>query len=135
MRQIQAEAWQNQILPQLRTMIDEWMELTDEEAETLVTETQEKVTAQVAAGRVVLVNPYRPEPGSEGYSKERLVKLALGSHEYLLAAIESWAFAIVMRDGLDQVSLAVSCGAKMTAAKDVAARSMGVCAVTPSRPS
>ncbi len=129
MRQIQAEAWQNQILPQLRTMIDEWMELTDEEAETLVTETQEKVTAQVAAGRVVLVNPYRPEPGWEGYSKERLVKLALGSHEYLLAAIESWAFAIVMRDGLDEMfafQWALWSEKLLPAAKDIKARWMGI---------
>ncbi len=39
------------------------MELTGEEAETLVTETREKVAAQVAAGSVVLLNPYRPETG------------------------------------------------------------------------
>jgi hypothetical protein len=103
MRQIQSEAWQNQILPQLRAMIDEWMELTDDEVEAVVTDTQNGVTAQIAGGGVVLVNPYKPGPQWSQYSKERLVKLALGSHEYLLLAIESWALAIVLRDGLDEM--------------------------------
>ena len=103
MERIQTEAWRDTILPQLRGMIDEWMELTDDEAEALITETQKEVEAQVAAGDVVLVNPYKPKPNWAQYSKERLVKLALGSHEFLLAAIESWALVIVMRDGLDEM--------------------------------
>jgi hypothetical protein len=103
MQRIQTEAWRDTILPQLRGMIDEWMELPDDEAEALITETQKEVEAQVAAGDVVLVNPYKPKPDWAQYSKERLVKLALGSHEFLLAAIESWALVIVMRDGLDEM--------------------------------
>jgi hypothetical protein len=103
MHRIQSEAWRDMILPQLSVMIDSWMEPTDQEAEALVTETERGVTAQVSAGQVVLVNPYRPQPGWARYSKERLVKLALGSHEFLLAAIESWALAIVVRDGLDEM--------------------------------
>jgi hypothetical protein len=79
------------------------MELTDDESEALITETQKEVEAQVARGGVILVNPYKPEPEWVQYSKERLVKLALGSHEFLLAAIESWALVIVMRDGLDEM--------------------------------
>jgi hypothetical protein len=103
MQRIQAEAWQETILPQLRGMIEEWMEFSDDEAEALITQTQKEVAVQVAAGDVVLVNPYKPKPDWAQYSKERLVKLALGSHEFLLAAIESWALAIVMRDGLDEM--------------------------------
>jgi hypothetical protein len=103
MKRIQAEAWQETILPQLRGMIEEWMELTDDEVEALITQTQKEVVAQVAAGDMVLVNPYKPKPDWAQYSKERLVKLALGSHEFLLAAIESWALVIVMRDGLDEM--------------------------------
>ena len=63
------------------------------------------------------------------YSKERLVKLALGSHEYLLAAIESWAFAIVMRDGLDEMfafQWALWSEKLLPAAKDIKARWMGI---------
>src|SRR5580658_4068181 len=48
MQRIQSEAWQSHILPQLRGMIDEWMELTDDEAEALVTKTQDEVAVQVA---------------------------------------------------------------------------------------
>ncbi len=78
MQHIQSEAWKDTILPQLPGMIAEWMELSDEETEALIAETQKQVAAEVAAGRVVLVNPYKPGPGWTQYSKERLVKLALG---------------------------------------------------------
>ncbi len=103
MERIQAEAWRDTILPQLPGMINEWMELTDEESVALVAETRKEVEAQVARGGAVLANPYKPNPDWAVYSKERLVKLALGSHEFLLAAIESWALVIVMRDGLDEM--------------------------------
>jgi hypothetical protein len=129
MRRIQAEAWEGHILPQLRGMIDEWMELTDDEAEALVTRTREEVAVQVAAGGAVLVNPYAPDPEWVKYSKERLVKLALGSHEYLLLAIESWALAIVMRDGLDEMfafQWALWSDTLLPLAKDLKARWMGI---------
>jgi hypothetical protein len=129
MLRIQSDAWRDMILPQLRVMIDCWMELSDEEAEALVSETHVQVSSQVAAGRTVIVNPYRPEPEWAGYSKERLVKLALGSHEYLLAAIESWAFAIVMRDGLDEMfafQWALWSEKLLPAAKDIKARWMRI---------
>jgi hypothetical protein len=129
MQRIQAEAWQDTILPQLRGMIDNWMELTDDEAEALIAETQEEVEAQFAAGGVVLINPYKPKPDWAQYSKERLVKLALGSHEYLLAAIESWALAIVMRDGLDEMfafQWTLWSEELLPAAKDIKSRWMGI---------
>jgi hypothetical protein len=129
MQRIQSEAWQSHILPQLRGMVDEWMELTDDEAEALVSKTQDEVAVQVAAGGVVLVNPYASGPQWAEYSKERLVKLALGSHEYLLLAIESWALAIVMRDGLDEMfafQWALWSEILLPAAKDLKARWMGI---------
>jgi len=129
MQQIQSEAWKDTILPQLRGMVDEWMELTDEEADALITETQTEVAAQVAAGHVILVNPYKPGPEWAQYSKERLVKLALGSHEFLLAVIESWALAIVMRDGLDEMfafQWALWSETLLPGAKDLKARWMNI---------
>ncbi len=129
MRHIQSEAWQSMILPQLRGMIDEWMGLTDEEAEALVAKTEAEVAAQVADGGAVLINPYAPEPGWTQYSKERLVKRVLGSHEYLLLAIESWALAIVMRDGLDAMfafNWDLWSETLLPAAKDIKARWMGI---------
>ncbi len=129
MQQIQSEAWRDTILPQLRGMVDEWMELTDEEADALITETQTEMAAQVAAGHVILVNPYKPGPEWAQYSKERLVKLALGSHEFLLAVIESWALAIVMRDGLDEMfafQWALWSETLLPGAKDLKARWMNI---------
>jgi hypothetical protein len=129
MLNIQSDAWRDMILPQLPVMIGSWMELTDDEAEYLIGKTQKHVTAQVAAGRAVLINPYKPEPEWAQYSKERLVKLALGSHEYLLAAIESWAFAIVMRDGLDEMfafQWALWSEKLLPAAQDIKARWMNI---------
>jgi len=129
MLNIQSDAWRDMILPQLPVMIGSWMELTDDEAESLIAETQKEVSAQVAAGRTILMNPYKPEPEWAQYSKERLVKLALGSHEYLLAAIESWAFAIVMRDGLDEMfafQWALWSEILLPAAKDIKARWMNI---------
>ena len=63
MLRIQSDAWRDMILPQLPVMIGSWMELTDDEAEALISETQKEVTAQVTAGRTVLINPYKPETG------------------------------------------------------------------------
>jgi len=129
MHHIQSDAWRDMILPQLRVMIDSWMDLADDGAEALIADTQEEVAGQIAAGRIVLINPYRPEPEWAQHSKERLVKLALGSHEYLLAAIESWAFAIVMRDGLDEMfafQWALWSEKLLPAAKDIKARWMGI---------
>jgi len=117
------------ILPQLRAMIDCWMERSDEEAEALVSETNVQVSTQVAADRTVLVTPYGPERAWAGYSEERLVKPALGSREYLLAAIESWAFAIVVRDGLDELfafQWAPWSEQLLPAAKDINARWMRI---------
>jgi len=129
MHRIQSEAWNDMILPQLRVMTDSWMDLSDDETEGLITRTETEVATQLAANRIVLVNPYKPEPGWVRLPKERLVNLALGSHEYLLAAIESWAFAIVMRDGLDEMfafQWTLWSEKLLPAAKDIKARWMGI---------
>ncbi len=101
MREIQAEAWESILLPQLRRMIDEWMAVPADEAEALVAEVRDDVAARQADGGVVTINPFRPDPKFAGYPKDRLVSLVLGSHEYLLTAIEGWAGDIVIRYGLD----------------------------------
>ncbi|MGB7050435.1 MAG: hypothetical protein WBG41_02600 [Acidimicrobiales bacterium] len=129
MRHIQSEAWQNMIVPQLRGMIDEWMGLSNEEAEALVAKTEHEVATQAAGGGVVLINPYAPERDWAQQSKESLVKRVLGSHEYLLLAIESWALAIVMRDGLDAMfafNWDLWSETLLPAAKDIKARWMGI---------
>ena len=103
MREIQAEAWQTVLLPQLGQMLEEWMEIPADRAGTLVAEVTAEVAARQADGGVVTINPFGAESVSVDYPKERLVKWALGSHEYLLTAIESWSAVIVIRYGLDEM--------------------------------
>ena len=52
-------------------------------------------------GGVVTVNPFKADPKYLDFPKDRLVQVVLGSHEYLLTAIEAWAGDAVMRYGLD----------------------------------
>ncbi len=103
MAEIQAEAWRTIMVPQLAHMLEEWMEIPSDRAEALVAEVAEEVSAQESSGGVVTVNPFLGESPSAEAPKERLVKWALGSHEYLLTAIEGWAAIIVMRYGLDEM--------------------------------
>jgi len=101
MTEIQTEAWQTIVLPQLSDMLQEWMEVPGDRAEALTAEVAAEVEARKADGRVVTINPFRADPAYVDLPKEKLVKLALGSHEYLLTAIEGWAGDVVIRYGLD----------------------------------
>ena len=98
---VQSEAWQLIVLPQLRRMIGEWMVLPDDEADAVVTEVEREVAARCDDGGTVTINPFKSDPKYLEHPKDQLVNLALGSHEYLLTVIEAWAAAIVMRYGLD----------------------------------
>jgi hypothetical protein len=101
MREIQAEAWQTIVLPQLSAMLQEWMGVPAARADAITAEVAAEVEARTADGGVVLINPFRADPAYADLPKEKLVKWALGSHEYLLTAIEGWAGDIVIRYGLD----------------------------------
>jgi hypothetical protein len=101
MLEIQTESWHNIVLPQLRTMLDEWRPLPDGQADAVVAEVTREVAARHEDGGVVTINPFKADPKYVEYPKEALVQLVLGSHEYLLTAIEAWAGAVVMRYGLD----------------------------------
>ncbi len=70
-------------------------------AEGLAAEVADEIAARKEEGGVVTINPFRAEMIDVASSKEKLVKWALGSHEYLLTAIEGWAGDIVIRYGLD----------------------------------
>ncbi|MGH9091288.1 MAG: hypothetical protein ACRDZR_07935, partial [Acidimicrobiales bacterium] len=100
-REIQAEAWETIVLPQLGQMLREWTAATDDEAEVLVAEVAAEVAARKVDGGVVTANPFRAGRTGADRPKEALVQWALGSHEYLLTAIEGWAGDIVIRYGLD----------------------------------
>ena len=101
MREIQSEAWQTIVLPQLRQMLEEWLPISADRADELVAEVTAEVAARQADGGVVTINPFAAESADVDLPKEALVRWALGSHEYLLTAIEGWAGDIVIRYGLD----------------------------------
>ena len=52
---------------------------------------------------VVSFSPFKPDPSYAECDKERLVNLLLGSHEFLLLVIESWAAQVVVRYSLDEM--------------------------------
>ena len=52
---------------------------------------------------VVAFSPFKPDPRYAECDKERLVNLFLGSHEFLLLVIESWAAQVVVRHSLDEM--------------------------------
>jgi hypothetical protein len=101
MRELQAEAWESIVLPQLSAMLVEWMDIPADRAEALTGEVTAEVEARKTDGGVVTINPFHAGAVHVDLPKEKLVKWALGSHEYLLTAIEGWAGDVVIRYGLD----------------------------------
>lgn len=92
MLEIQAAAWNEGILPQMSRVIEGWMGF------------RVSIEQMPIVGRdVITFSPFRPDSRYPECYKERLVKLALGSHEFLLLVIENWAAQIVMRHGLDDM--------------------------------
>jgi hypothetical protein len=127
--EIQSEAWQNIVLPQLRKMLDEWTPFTDDEVDAAVSDVTREVEDRRKDGGVVTINPFRSDPKYTDLPKEQLVRFVLGSHEYLLTAIEAWAGDIVMRYGLDAMfdfQWALWSEKVLPAVKDLKARWMKV---------
>jgi hypothetical protein len=91
MREIQTSVWTNGVLPQVPRIAEEWGALDG------VDEMPPLDTG------IATFNPFKPDPRYADCTKEQLVKLALGSHEFLLLVIESWAAEVVVRYGLDDM--------------------------------
>ena len=101
MYEAQQSAWRNIVLPQLRGMIDEWMGLSSDDAAALVAEVERAISSSAEDGSVITITPFRSDAKYLDYPKEQLVRLVLGSHEYMLTVIEAWAGGIVIQYGLD----------------------------------
>ena len=91
MREIQSSVWNNGVLPHVPRITDEFgaLEGADEMPE--------------LGDDVVTFNPFKPDSRLDDLDKERLVNLNLGSHEFLLLVIESWAAEVVVRYSLDDM--------------------------------
>jgi len=81
-------------------------------------------------GRPDYTGIFEPAPElAEQCSKEELVAMVLGSHEYLLQCIESWATQIVLRYGMDEmyaIQHSIWRESVLPAVKDLKAKHMGI---------
>jgi len=91
MHELQLAAWTDGVVPHVTRIQEEWM------AFDAVDEMPGLETG------VVIFSPFKPDPRYAQCDKERLVNLLLGSHEFLLLVIESWAAQVVVRHGLDEM--------------------------------
>ena len=89
MLEIQAAAW-NTLIPKITQIVEEFGGFPVEKTLKIGTE-------------VITFNPFMPDERYSQCSKERLVKMALGSHEFGLRAIEQWSTQVIMRYGLDEM--------------------------------
>jgi hypothetical protein len=99
MAEIEWTAWNDQIVPELERMKDEFLPAGTvyEDPNRQVAETERPDT------RIVYTGLFTPGPDTAALPKEQLVTWFLGSHEYLLQCIEAWATQITVRYGLDEM--------------------------------
>ena len=99
MAEIEWAAWNDQMVPELERMQAEFLP-----AGTSYSDPNQQVAeADRATTRVVYTGMFTPRPDAAQLSKEELVTWLLGSHEFLLQAIEGWAAQIVVRHSLDEM--------------------------------
>lgn len=90
MREIQAGAWNTVLLPKIPGILEEWEGFPVEKL-------------PLPGDDVLAFNPFCPDERYESCSKERLIKMNLGCHEFILNAIEGWSTQVIMRYGLDEM--------------------------------
>ena len=99
MAEIEWTAWNEQIVPELERMKNEFLP-----AGTVYDDPNRQLREEDRAGtRVVYTGLFTPRSDTVDLSKEQLVTWFLGSHEYLLQCIEAWAAQIVVRYSLDEM--------------------------------
>ena len=99
MAEIEWAAWNDQMAPELERMKDEFLPA----GTTYDDPNQHVAEADRATTRVDYSGLFTPRPDAIELTKPQLVSWLLGSHEYLLQAIEGWAAQIVVRYSLDDM--------------------------------
>jgi hypothetical protein len=89
MIEIQAAAW-NTLIPKIPSMVEEFEGFTVDKMPEIGSD-------------VIVFSPFKPDERYSQCDKARLVKMALGSHEFGLRAIEEWSTQVIMRYGLDEM--------------------------------
>ena len=88
-RDIQKAVW-NSLMPKIPTMIEEWKGFPVEKMPEIGDE-------------VVTFSPFKPDARYSQCNKERLVKMLLGSHEFMLGYTAAWSTQIIKRYGFDEL--------------------------------
>jgi hypothetical protein len=124
MLEVERDAWNDGIAPHLEVLRDEY--LPTDEPEVLAAWKPEVPEGE----RPTYLGIFEPVPElAELCSKEELITMVLGSHEFLLQAIESWATQIVVRYGMDamySIQHEIWSMAILPAVKDLKAKHMGI---------
>jgi hypothetical protein len=97
MAEIEWAAWNEQIVPELERMNDEFLPA----GTTYADPNQQVPEEDRGQTRVIYTGLFTPSASAVELSKEQLVTWMLGSHEFLLQCIEAWATQITVRYGLD----------------------------------
>ncbi len=92
MQDLQTSAWTNGVLPHVPRITEEWTAFDDVDGMPELGSRRRRRSARSS-----------PMPRYADCDKERLVNLLLGSHEFLLLVIESWAAEVVVRYSLDEM--------------------------------
>jgi hypothetical protein len=107
MAEIEWAAWNDQVVPELERMKDEFLPAgtiaADPNQQIAADPNQQIAAADRASTRVVYTHLFSPPANAADLSKEQLVTCFLGAHEYLLQCIEAWAAQIVVRYSLDDM--------------------------------
>jgi len=90
MREIQAATW-NQINLMTPSIIKEWNGFAVKEM------------PKTDSADVIAFNPFKPDTRYSTCGKEQLVKMALGSQEFMNTAIGAWSVQIITRYGHDEM--------------------------------
>jgi len=88
-REIQTAVW-NSIIPKIPSIIEEWKGFAVEKMPEI-------------GDDVVTFSPFKPDERYSECNRERLVKMVLGSHEFMLSYTAAWSTQIIKRYGFDEL--------------------------------
>ena len=129
---IEWAAWRDAMAPKLPEMLREFLPgwLADKR---LVAADLDRFVGDRPPGDADLgidyAAPFAPDPGFLEFSKEELVAMLLGCHEYILGCNQGVAMYVVMRHSLDEMfkmAKDIWSGKVLPAVKDLKARNMGI---------
>jgi len=124
-------AWRDNMAPKLERILREFLPASLVEAR-LEAATIARFTGDRPAGdenKIDYVGPFAPDPSLLELSKEELVTMVLGSHEFILECFQGVSMQVVIRHGIETmfgISWDIWSAKVLPAIKDLKARHMGI---------